>query len=93
MHISAEVANSVDVDQTAPLGCLIWVCTVSRGLSVPIHGSFIVFKFSMAKIYTVKWSGSTVVDNTVNCQSRECKMISYFSGLLDETLNQGPIST
>ena len=28
------MANSVDPDQTAPLGSLIWVCTVCPGLSV-----------------------------------------------------------
>ena len=32
-----EMANSVDPDQTAPLGSsLIWVCTVCSDLSVPI---------------------------------------------------------
>ena len=29
-----RMANSVDPDQTAPLGSLIWVCTVCPGISV-----------------------------------------------------------
>ena len=29
------IANSEDPDQTAPLGAVIWVCTVCPDLSVP----------------------------------------------------------
>ena len=40
-----EMANSVDPDQTAPLGSsLIWVCTVCLDLCLPILRTFTVMK-------------------------------------------------
>ena len=37
------------------------------------------------------WSGSSVVDNALDNQSRDDQS-PHFSGLSDETLNGGPIS-
>ena len=37
-------------------------------------------------------SGSGVVDNTLDYQSRDRKIDPHLSGLSEETLNRGPIS-
>ena len=43
-------------------------------------------------ITSKKRSGSGVVDNTLDYQSRGRKIDPRFSGLSDETLNRGPVS-
>ena len=42
-------------------------------------------------IQTINRSGRSVVDNTLDYQSRDRKIDPCFSGLSDETLNWGPI--
>ena len=71
MHLSLKIrigmANSVDLDQTAPSGSLIWVCTVCichfiRNFGVRIFRTFTVHGYfvGILKVFLQDWYSTTI---------------------------------
>ena len=54
--------------------------------------SLVLFSYNMVLFATPVRNGDSVVDNTLDYQSRDRKIDPRFSGLSDENLNRGPVS-
>ena len=74
-----------------PLSLVFTTCKVWVPQSLKISVEVLLLWLPHRRLFA-KRSGCSVVDNTPNYQYRVDKSIPCFSGLLDETLNQGPVS-
>ena len=67
----------------------VYRCRIKKVSVYSVYNSNEDYTFNIIILFR---SGSAVVDNTLDYQSRDHKIDPRFSGLSDETLNQGPIS-